>query len=158
MVDVCFLIWDNLFSSNMVLEELVFITYDLLDLNLLFSICHATEGNNKVVAAILNKRPINFLSFETKLLTFKSFFQRDKELAERFFLKPASEYNYLNQSGCITLDGVDDVIKFDNLRLAFEVVQVPQNMVEGIFAVLSSVLWLGNLVFRVSFQDRPRLT
>ena len=100
----------------------------------MFSICHATEGNNKVVAAILNKRPINFLSFETKLLTFKSFFQRDKELAERFFLKPASEYNYLNQSGCITLDGVDDVIKFDNLRLAFEVVQVPQNMVEGIFA------------------------
>ena len=54
--------------------------------------------------------------------------------------------------------GVDDVIKFDNLRLAFEVVQVPQNMVEGIFAVLSSVLWLGNLVFRVSFQDGPRLT
>ena len=52
------------------------------------------------------------------------YFQRDKELAERFFLKKPSEYNYLNQSGCVTLDGVDDAAKFDNLRLAFEVVQV----------------------------------
>ena len=51
-------------------------------------------------------------------------FQRDKELAERFFLKKPCEYNYLNQSGCVTLDGVDDAAKFDNLRLAFEVVLV----------------------------------
>ena len=31
-----------------------------------------------------------------------------------------------NQSGCVRLEGVDDAAKFDNLRLAFEVVQVPQ--------------------------------
>jgi myosin heavy subunit len=41
-------------------------------------------------------------------------------------------------------------VKFDNLRLAFEVVQVPQEMVEGIFSVLSSVLWLGNMTFKVN--------
>jgi myosin heavy subunit len=43
-------------------------------------------------------------------------------------------------------------VKFDNLRLAFEVVQVPQEMVEGIFSVLSSVLWLGNMTFKVNFS------
>jgi myosin heavy subunit len=84
------------------------------------------------------------------MIEYLVFFQRDKELAEKFFLKQPSEYNYLNQSGCVTLDGVDDAGKFDNLRLAFEVVQVPQEMVEGIFAVLSSVLWLGNMKFKVT--------
>jgi myosin heavy subunit len=44
-------------------------------------------------------------------------------------------------------------VKFDNLRLAFEVVQVPQEMVEGIFSVLSSVLWLGNMTFKVNLYS-----
>jgi len=34
-------------------------------------------------------------------------------------------------------------------RLAFEVVQVPPSYIEGIFSVLSSVLWLGNMTFKV---------
>jgi myosin heavy subunit len=80
-----------------------------------------------------------------KLIFF--FFQRDKDLADRFLLKPASHYNYLNQSGCIKLDGVDDADKLDGLRLAFEIVQIPPEMVEGILSVLSSILWLGNLTF-----------
>ncbi len=72
---------------------------------------------------------------------------RDKELADRFMLKPAETYNYLNQSGCIRLDGVDDAIKFDSLRLAFEVVQIPAPMIEGILSIVSSIMWLGNLAF-----------
>ncbi len=73
--------------------------------------------------------------------------KRDKELAERFEIRSAESYNYLNQSGCISLDGVDDAVKFDNLRLAFEVVQIPSAMIEGILSVVSSILWLGNLSF-----------
>ena len=73
--------------------------------------------------------------------------QRDKELGDRFLLKPAQFYNYLNQSGCIKLDGVDDANKFDALRLAFEVVQIPPQIIEGILSVLSAILWLGNLKF-----------
>jgi len=74
-------------------------------------------------------------------------FQRDRELADRFMLKSGESYNYLNQSGCVKLDGVDDADKFDALRLAFEVVQIPQEMIEGILSVMSSILWLGNLAF-----------
>ena len=62
-------------------------------------------------------------------------------------LKPPQFYNYLNQSGCIKLDGVDDANKFDALRLAFEVVQIPPEIIEGILSVLSAILWLGNLRF-----------
>ena len=55
---------------------------------------------------------------KVKLKVFSSvpIFQRDKELADRFLLKPPQFYNYLNQSGCIKLDGVDDANKFDALR------------------------------------------
>ncbi len=62
-------------------------------------------------------------------------------------LKPAPFYNYLNQSGCVKLDGVDDADKFDALRLAFEVVQIPPEIIEGILSTLSAILWLGNLKF-----------
>jgi len=41
-------------------------------------------------------------------------------------VRPPEHYHYLNQSGCTTLEGVDDADKFDALRLALEVVQIPE--------------------------------
>ena len=43
------------------------------------------------------------------------------ELRHRFMLEPASSFKYLNQSGCYTLEGVDDTDMFDQLRLALQV-------------------------------------
>ena len=37
--------------------------------------------------------------------------QRDPSLAKQFSVLPPSSYHYLNQSGCTTLDGVDDAAK-----------------------------------------------
>ena len=81
--------------------------------------------------------------------------QRDKELADRLILHGGpGAFDYLNQSGCVRLEGVDDEAKFDALRLAFEVVQIPSDFVDGIFSVLSAVLWLGNLTFKVRERER----
>lgn len=49
---------------------------------------------------------------------------RDKEFAEQYKLMPASHYKYLNQSGCVKIDGISDCRKLDALRLAFNVLQV----------------------------------
>ena len=74
---------------------------------------------------------------------------RDPALAARHSVRSPHHYHYLNQSGCTHLDGVDDADKFDALRLAFEVVQIPPETSDAIFSVLSAVLWLGNLKYQV---------
>ncbi|XP_025423592.1 myosin-I heavy chain isoform X3 [Sipha flava] len=84
--------------------------------------------------------------------------RHNKDLVELYKLKPPEFYNYLNQSGCITIDGVSDAQKFDALRLAFNVLRIPLNMVDGIFCVLSAILWLGNTVFRDVDGEKCQLT
>ena len=76
--------------------------------------------------------------------------QRDPGLAAQYQVRPPATYHYLNQSGSSRLEGVDDADKFDALRLAFEVVQIPSQTTDAIFSVLSAILWLGNLKFQVN--------
>lgn len=84
------------------------------------------------------------------------FFQDNPDLTKQFHLKPPSFYKYLNQSGCVQIEGISDNKKLDALRLAFQVVQVPPQMVDGIFAVIAAILWLGNLEFEVSPPFLPK--
>ena len=43
------------------------------------------------------------------------------ELVKELLLEPAHTFSYLNQSGCYTLEGVNDADMFDQLRLALQV-------------------------------------
>ncbi|KAK3199233.1 hypothetical protein Dsin_022648 [Dipteronia sinensis] len=70
-------------------------------------------------------------------------------LKETLNLKTASEYNYLNQSNCLMIDGVDDAKKFHKLMEALDVVQICKEDKEHMFAMLAAVLWLGNISFQV---------
>lgn len=63
-------------------------------------------------------------------------------------LRSPDFYNYVNQTGCYDLDGVDDKKEFEQLCMALTVLSVEEDTQEGIFALVSSVLLLGNLVFQ----------
>ena len=70
-------------------------------------------------------------------------------MKRQFLLEPAKTYHYINQSGCYTLDDVDDVKMFEMTKLAFSVLNITTEMSDGIFAVLSAILNVGNLEFKV---------
>ncbi|CAA7392349.1 unnamed protein product [Spirodela intermedia] len=70
-------------------------------------------------------------------------------LKERLNLKAANEYEYLKQSLCLTIDDVNDAKRFHLLLEALDVVQIPKEDQEKVFAMLAAVLWLGNVSFSV---------
>lgn len=70
-------------------------------------------------------------------------------MANSLHLRDPSYYRYLNASGNVALDIAVESKRFEALRMAFTVLQIPQNIIDGIFRVLSAILWLGNL----NFQD-----
>lgn len=81
----------------------------------------------------------------------------NKELRDELLLEPAHTFHYLNQSGCTTLENVDDLQMYDDVCLALQVLQVPPELVTGIFCVLSAILWIGNLKFEDTENETCRL-
>lgn len=76
--------------------------------------------------------------------------KNNTELAQSLQLRDSSFYRYLNGSGNIeVIDIPAEARRFEALRLAFTVLQISQPLIDGIFRVLSAILWLGNLDFEV---------
>ncbi|KAE8692300.1 Myosin-2 [Hibiscus syriacus] len=68
---------------------------------------------------------------------------------ERLNLKTANEYNYLVQSECLVINGVNDAHKFQKLMEDLNTVQICKEEQEQAFSMLAAVLWLGNISFQV---------
>ncbi|KAK7086061.1 Unconventional myosin-IXb [Halocaridina rubra] len=62
-------------------------------------------------------------------------------------LKP-SDYHYLNQSKCYTIEGCDEQFEFVRLKQSMEMVGFTPDKQHRLFAVLSAVLLLGNIEFQ----------
>lgn len=83
--------------------------------------------------------------------------QHNKEVGEALHLRDPTFYKYLNASGSVLIDIESEARRFEGLRLAFQVLQIPQAMVDGIFRVVSAILWLGNLTFEDVDGERCEL-
>ncbi|KAK4794122.1 hypothetical protein SAY86_012116 [Trapa natans] len=70
-------------------------------------------------------------------------------LKETLNLKLGHEYNYLKESGCLIINGVDDEKRFHLLLDALDVVGIRHQDQEGLFAMVAAILWLGNIRFQV---------
>ncbi|XP_074285570.1 myosin-1-like isoform X2 [Silene latifolia] len=74
-------------------------------------------------------------------------------LKEKLNLRSLEEYNYLKQSNCYTIPSVDDAEQFHNVLEALDVVHVTKDDQENAFAMVSAVLWLGNVSFTIIDND-----
>ncbi|KAG5397307.1 hypothetical protein IGI04_019121, partial [Brassica rapa subsp. trilocularis] len=70
-------------------------------------------------------------------------------LREKLNLTSAKEYNYLRQSNCYSIKGVDDAERFQAVQEALDIVHVSKDDQESVFAMLAAVLWLGNVSFSI---------
>ncbi|KAJ3333456.1 cytochrome c oxidase subunit 1 [Blyttiomyces sp. JEL0837] len=66
---------------------------------------------------------------------------------EQYKLQNPDQYNYLSQSGCVSLPGVSDKEQFEGLKLALTVLNTPEEDMEAIFRLLAAILWIGNINF-----------
>lgn len=65
-------------------------------------------------------------------------------------LSAASTFEYLNQSGCIEIDGVDDSEEFGEVRRAMELLSFSKQEMADIFEICAGVLHMGNIAFQSS--------
>lgn len=91
--------------------------------------------------------------------------QRNTDLAKSLYLRDPSFYRYLNGGGTTnntneiaSIDIQAEANRFEALRLAFTVLQIPESIIDGILKVLSAILWLGNLNFADVDGERCELT
>ncbi|KAJ0765749.1 putative myosin ATPase [Helianthus annuus] len=74
-------------------------------------------------------------------------------LKDKLNLKMPSEYKFLNQSGCLKINGVDDAHNFIKLVDAFDTLGIHGLDQENIFELLAAILWLGNISFAIINEE-----
>ena len=62
-------------------------------------------------------------------------------------------FRYISQSGCTTIEGVDDAAEFAGVKAALAAVGVDQTRQRALFSVLAAILWLGNVEFEAVSDD-----
>lgn len=67
------------------------------------------------------------------------------DLKSKFDLGSASDYRYLSQSSCYTIDGVDEIEEFEGTLKALTALQFSTEQIESIWQLLIAVLQIGNL-------------
>ena len=68
-----------------------------------------------------------------------------EEMKEQFELLPVDNFNYLNQGGPPTIDGVDDEAEFDITCKSLATVGIEAHQQSQIFRILAALLHLGNV-------------
>lgn len=65
-----------------------------------------------------------------------------------------SDFRYLSGAGAVhAIDNVDDAAAFAVVRAAMTAVKIPKDLQDRMFAIVSAVLWLGNVQFVATSDD-----
>ena len=72
----------------------------------------------------------------------------DESLRKEFSLKSVNEFHYLNQSGCVIADGIDDQREWKDMMEAFDALHFSPEEKKQILSIVAGILHLGNVVFQ----------
>ncbi|KAL4436230.1 hypothetical protein ABPG74_015821 [Tetrahymena malaccensis] len=74
---------------------------------------------------------------------------KDNQLLDKLYLqsKKPSEFQYLNQSDCFSVDSIDDTQLFKGIINSFNIMKFEEDLQITIFKILSAILHLGNIQF-----------
>jgi myosin protein heavy chain len=75
----------------------------------------------------------------------------------KYKLTTASDYTFLNGSGCTTVNGMDDAKEFEATIAALEVLGFSADERDHMWRVLSAILHIGNLPFQAEGADAASL-
>ncbi|KAL4487054.1 hypothetical protein ABPG72_001506 [Tetrahymena utriculariae] len=81
---------------------------------------------------------------------------KNKQLLEKLHLlnKSPSEFSYLSQSECYSVESIDDTQLFKGILNSFNIMKFEEDLQNSIFKILSAILHLGNIQFsKQSFSE-----
>ena len=79
------------------------------------------------------------------------------EIRAKLQIGKAEEYGYINKSGCIVVDGLNDHHEFADLMAAFKELEFKQEEVETLFTMVAGLLHLSNVAFEAIDADSCRM-
>jgi myosin heavy subunit len=74
-------------------------------------------------------------------------------LREACGLQTADQYRYLDQSGCYTIEGVDDDAEFQEVLAAMHTLQFSADLQDSILKLLAAILHIGNITFEAGATE-----
>jgi myosin-7 len=69
-----------------------------------------------------------------------------EQLRSKFSIWKADKFNYLNQSGSLSIEGVNDAFEFAEVLTSFQKLDFKESEIEAIIGSVAAVLHLGNLI------------
>jgi len=72
----------------------------------------------------------------------------DSSERAKYDLTRASDYSYLNQSGCTEVLGMDDAKEYAGMKYALDVLGFSATETDTLYRVIAGILHLGNITFR----------
>ncbi|KAF8952435.1 class II myosin [Haplosporangium bisporale] len=105
---------------------------------------------NRVVGQIENER--NFHIFYQYCKAAPANYQ------EQFGMTGPESFLLTNRSGCLSVDGIDDVHDFSETIQAMRVIGLSQQEQDEIFRMLATILWLGNVQFSENAEGYAQIT
>jgi myosin heavy subunit len=71
-----------------------------------------------------------------------------EEQKAKWKLSHPTNFAYLNKSGCIEVDGVDDLRDFEEVKEAMVKLSFREDEIESVFQLIAAILQMGNIEFK----------